>query len=171
MRMPLLAALLLVAPAAGPALVPATAAQVVDAVRAAGARLVVVNVWATWCIPCREEMPHLVRLRREWAERGVALILVSGDFASASTQASEFLAEQGVDFGSFLKAQKDQAFIDGLDPAWSGALPATFFFDAAGRRLRSVYEPLTYEALEAEVRSLLVPSPAPDRAPRAPGAS
>ena len=72
----------MVTPGSAAPLIRASAADVLAAVKAPGAHMVVVNVWATWCIPCREEMPDLLRLRRAYAERGLRLILVSGDFAS-----------------------------------------------------------------------------------------
>jgi thiol-disulfide isomerase/thioredoxin len=134
---------------------PATAAQVQQAVRDAGARVVVVNVWATWCIPCREEFPALLRLEREYRSRGVKLLLVSADFDNATDDVKQFLAEQGVDFRTYLKAEKDQAFIDGVDPAWSGALPATFLYDSSGKLRKSILTPVTFETLKVDVDDLL----------------
>src|SRR5215471_12770182 len=91
-----------IASAAGGALVPATAAEIQEAVRAPGARATLVNVWASWCVPCREEMPDLLRLRSAYAERGLRFILVSGDFSTDAPQAADFLREQGVDFPSYI---------------------------------------------------------------------
>ena len=51
----------------------------------------------------------------------------------------KFLAEEGVDFPAYIKAEKDQAFIDGLNKQWTGALPATFIFDSSGK-LRDFWE-------------------------------
>ena len=61
-------------PELGPEIQPATAEQIQHAVRAGGARVVLLNVWATWCAPCREEFPDLMRLRREYRERGLRLV-------------------------------------------------------------------------------------------------
>src|SRR5436190_1199782 len=68
------------ASAAAPKLVPADAATVLKAVRAPGAKAVIVNLWASWCPPCREEFPDILKVARELKGRGVRLVLVSGDF-------------------------------------------------------------------------------------------
>jgi len=141
--------------AGGPALEAATAPQILAAVRAPGAKAVVVNLWATWCVPCRQEFPDLMRFYRAWKDRGVSLVLVSGDFSSETGPALEFLASQGVDFRTFLKSGPDEAFINAFDPQWSGALPATFVYDGKGRRRHSFLGPITYEALERQVAPLL----------------
>src|SRR6266567_2193287 len=70
------------APGAGP-LLAADAARVLGAVREPGARAVLVNVWATWCQPCREEFPELMRVARENRPRGLRLLFVSDDFDHA----------------------------------------------------------------------------------------
>jgi len=145
--------------AALPQLIPATAERVLEAVRKSGAKVVVVNVWATWCIPCREEFPHLVRLLKTYHDGRVALVLVSADFNDASEAAREFLAEQGVHFPAYIKAQGDQAFIDAFDPQWTGALPATFVYDDSGRRRESFLKPITFEQLQSAVSTLLDAAP------------
>jgi thiol-disulfide isomerase/thioredoxin len=142
-------------PGPAPALTPASAAEVLRAVRAPGARAVLVNVWATWCLPCREEMPDLLRLRRDYAERGVRLILVSGDFSGDAGEAAAFLGEQGVDFPTYLKKGPDMEFIDAFDPKWSGALPATFIYDADGHLRHSIHGVASYDQLEEKLRNVL----------------
>ena len=136
-------------------LVPATAADVLRAVNAPGAKVVMLNVWATWCLPCREEMPDILRLRRAYLARGLRVILVSGDFSADADQAAAFLHEQGVDFTTYLKNEGDMAFIDALDPKWSGALPATFIYDGEGHLRHSIYGLASYDRFEREVGSVL----------------
>jgi thiol:disulfide interchange protein len=134
---------------------PITGPQLLERVRASKAGASMVNVWATWCIPCREEFPELLRLRERWASRGLELILVSGDFDATLGEAKKFLAEHGVDFATYLKSGPDAEFIDTLDPAWSGALPATFVFDADGTRRHSLLGKASYETFEEKVRDVL----------------
>lgn len=144
------------------ALVPADSARVLEEVRRPGAEAVLVNVWATWCTPCREEMPDLVRIHREWKGRGFRLVLVSGDFEEDEAAAREFLASVGVDFPTYLKNESDMAFIDALDARWSGALPATFLYDGRGN-LKEFWEGKADEAtLRSKVARVLDAAPAPE---------
>lgn len=143
-------------PASSPAtLTPATAADVLHEVERSRGSTVLVNVWATWCAPCREELPDLLRLQREYGGHGFRLILVSADFASQRPAAAALLASQGVGFPTFAKAQGDQGFIDGLDTRWSGALPASLLFDREGRRVAFWEGKASYEELLGKVKPLL----------------
>ncbi len=134
-----------------PKLVRATAADVLEAARAPGAKAALINVWATWCQPCVEEFPDLVKLRTAYAGRGLRLVLVSADFDDQQERVLAFLRRQGAHFPSFLKAQKDEEFIDGLDPRWSGALPVSFVVDGAGRIVDFWEGRKDYAALEAKI--------------------
>lgn len=115
-----------------PELRPAGAPRILEEVRRPGASATLVNVWATWCQPCREEFPDLVRVQKDLASSGLRMVFVSADFPEAEGDARRFLAEHGVATPTFIKDGDDMAFIDGLDPRWSGALPATFLYDGAG---------------------------------------
>lgn len=123
--------------------------------RDGSARATVVNVWATWCLPCREEFPDLLRFGRDYRARGVRLLLISADFAGRRRQAEEFLAGHGVDFTSYLKVGPDMEFIDALSKDWSGSLPATFVFDGNGVLRASFEGKIDYETVVAGVEPLL----------------
>jgi thiol-disulfide isomerase/thioredoxin len=118
---------------------PVTGADIQRAVHDSGAKAVLVNVWATWCAPCREEFPGVVRVARQYQGQGLKVLLVSADDDSDMAPVKKFLAAEGVDFPAYIKAEKDQAFIDALnkqstlDKQWDGALPATFIYDATGK--------------------------------------
>ncbi len=146
-------------PVTQPAVVRVTAQDVREMIRGAAGRVVLVNVWATWCEPCRQEFPDLLRLRRALAAKGLDLILVSADFDKEFPQVRSFLARKGVDFTTYFKNESDTPFINGMDPAWSGSLPATFVYDRSGT-LRDFWEGLaTYDKLFAKVSTLLGSSP------------
>jgi len=136
-------------------LLPADADTVLQAVKQPGARVVLVNVWASWCAPCVEEFPDLVRLRKEWADRGLRVILVSADFPETRDATLRFLFEHGVDFPTYLKDGNDMKFIDALSPKWSGALPVTFLYDSTGRLVHVREGKASYDVLEREVQAVL----------------
>ena len=123
-------------PAAGPGragpVVPIDAPGIRALVTRPGARATLVNVWASWCMPCREEFPALLRVARAHAGEGLRLVLVSADFDDQLPAVHRFLSAQGVGDTSYLQSGDVQAFIDGMDRRWSGALPATFVYDRAG---------------------------------------
>ena len=70
-------------------------------------------------------------------------------------EVKKFLAERGVEFPAYLKAEKDQEFIDGMGKQWTGALPATFLFDGTGK-LRDFWEgEATFNVFEQKVVEIL----------------
>jgi thiol-disulfide isomerase/thioredoxin len=128
---------------------------VVAAVREGAARATLVNVWASWCQPCRDEFPDLVRLSHELAGRGFRVLFVSADFADDVPNAKAFLAAQGVGGATYLKSGDDMQFIDTLDPSWSGALPGSILYDSEGRRVRSWEGKASYDSLRARILPVL----------------
>ncbi|HEU4836036.1 MAG TPA: TlpA disulfide reductase family protein, partial [Pyrinomonadaceae bacterium] len=62
-------------------------------------KVLLVNLWATWCGPCRMETPELVRLHKEFQSRGVEMIGLSTEDPVASAESvSDFIREYGVDY-------------------------------------------------------------------------
>lgn len=142
----------------------ADASAILAAVKAPGARAVLVNVWATWCEPCREEMPDLVRFHREHRDRGLRLVLVSADDPAERAEVARVLGGLGVDgpgtIQAFIKQQgEDDAFINALEPRWSGALPVTILYDGRGVRKRFWPGLVTYDTLKGPVVQLLGKAP------------
>lgn len=147
--------------AAPPAPTPADAAAVRAEIARPGASAVLVNVWATWCAPCREEFPDLLHVARDFKDRGLRLVLVSVDFDDAVPDARAFLAQEGVDFKTFIRSGKDETFVDGLEPEWSGAIPATFVYDAQGKLVRFWEGKASYPVIKKRVLEALHPKEAP----------
>ena len=139
-----------------PEIVEVTAADVHEAVKRPGARAVLVNVWATWCEPCKEEMPDILRFFKDHKRRGLRLVLVSTDPWKARGKVASYLGSMGVDFPSYLKrGQDDMAFIDGLDPKWDGTLPASLLFDGGGKQRQLWSGKVTYQALASKLDEVL----------------
>ncbi len=119
-------------------------------------RVVLVDFWATWCDPCRAEMPELVRLAARYQARGLAFATVSCDEPEQEADAAAFLHKNGAPAPHYVKrAANDEKFIDAIDPKWSGALPALFLYDRQGRLVKSFIGETEMGALEAAVKQLL----------------
>lgn len=88
---------------------------------------VLLNLWATWCPPCRAEMPYFQELSREYGPRGLRVVGVSVDNAGARDLLEAFLAEAGVDYDILLDPG-----MGSMDQLGVLGLPATFLVDPEG---------------------------------------
>ena len=61
-------------------------------------KVLLINVWATWCDPCREEMPSIEKLHREFASQGLAVVAISIDDPGAEERIRDFVKEYGLTF-------------------------------------------------------------------------
>jgi len=102
-------------------------------------RPVLVNFWASWCLPCREEAPHLARFARDMDERAQ---LVGVDFQDAKTDALAFVRKFGWTFPNIRDPSGELAGRYGLV-----GLPTTYVLDSEGRIAQSLTGPQTYESL------------------------
>ena len=87
--------------------------------------IVVLNFWATWCAPCREEMPDLVRIQKRYGKYGVQVIGASADPPSGRASVEEFVRRQKINFPILLGATTEQ--MQALDVGV--VLPATVVID------------------------------------------
>ena len=141
------------------ALQPISAASLVSLAGDGQARVTIVNVWATWCKPCRDEFPELLEAARAHRAEGVRLLLVSADFEEQIPDIHQFLAAQGVTDTTYLKHDGDQTFIDTLNPGWTGSIPATFVYDGAGRRIAFWEGRADRARFEAAIQQALTAAP------------
>ena len=97
-------------------------------------RPLLVNFWATWCDPCREEFPDLVRIDADYRQQGLDFIAISLDEKTdIQTIVPKFLREQRATMPVFILDVPDPGTIIQLvDPTWQGDLPATFLYDRNG---------------------------------------
>lgn len=119
-------------------------------------RVVLLNFWASWCAPCVAEFPELVRLARE-NSAWLAVVSVSIDAEEdVSTKVVPFLRKQAPPFASYIKkTSDDEAFINAIDPRWSGAIPATFIFRPDGTLATRLIGQQSFDNFATAIRAVV----------------
>lgn len=119
--------------------------------RASGRKGTLVNAWASFCGPCKREIPMFEKLAATLRPRGLDVVLVSVDEPGDQEKAEAWLRERKVGLTSYLAARPLGEFKRGMNPRWPGMLPASFLFDSTGE-LRYYWGG---EAFENEVKPVL----------------
>lgn len=119
-------------------------------------KIVLVDFWATWCVPCRAEMPQLVKLSQKLGQRGVEFVTVSSDEPGKIPDAFKVLMQNAVAPPFYVKQTKDDdKFYNSVDPKWSGEIPAMFIYDRSGRRVRSFLGETPVATVEAAIQKYI----------------
>ncbi len=142
---------------ANPLVLPVDESSLVKELQKSKGRVLLVNVWASWCIPCIEEFPDLLRLRTTHHDRGLDVVFISiDDPRKLDRDVRPLLKRVKVTFPTYIKQTRDdEAFINALSPEWNGALPATFIFDRAGTLVQTIVDATTFDELSAAVEPML----------------
>jgi thiol-disulfide isomerase/thioredoxin len=99
-------------------------------------KVLFLNIWATWCVPCIEEFPDLVKLSHANGEDDVEVVGISADYTDEiETKIVPFLEKQNVPFRVYVaKFAHQEDFINAVNRSWSGALPASLIYDRKGNQ-------------------------------------
>jgi thiol-disulfide isomerase/thioredoxin len=114
-------------------------------------KVLVVNFWATWCAPCREEMPMFVRLQREQEANGLQFVGIAVDQADKVRQ---FAGEIGLNYPALIGGYGAMELSKSLGNSLM-ALPFTVIVDRGGRVAHTQLGPLKEEQLTSIVKQLL----------------
>ena len=109
---------------------------------------VVINFWATWCPPCREEMPELARAYERYREQGLVVLAIND--AEAHDQVAAFLQESNLNLPMIIDPQGEV-----MRAYKTNALPSTFFIDRRGIVQVRWIGVLTPDILEQHLRTIL----------------
>lgn len=99
-------------------------------------KVLLLNLWATWCVPCREEFPDLVKLSANFKNKNLEVVGISIDYPEeVDFKIIPFLKKLNVNFKNYVNGfEKDEQLIDMIDAKWNGALPATVIYDEKGKK-------------------------------------
>ena len=115
----------------------------------------VINFWATWCGPCRRELPEFEKIHQDYAREKVKVLLVSLDFPSRlDSGLKPFLKSNQITAPVILLNEPDaNAWIEKIDPAWTGSLPATLIYKGSSRLFYE--QELHYQDIYRSIQSLI----------------
>ncbi len=120
-----------------------------------GKDVIFVSFWATYCEPCKAEMPFLQRFHDTYAKDGLTIVSVALDGPDSSAEVAPYIRKQGYTFRVVLDESGDIA--QSLNP--SSTAPFAIMVDRTGKVVRRItgFQPSEAEHLEAELKSLLTP--------------
>lgn len=116
----------------------------------------IVNFWATYCIPCIEEIPYFQKLAKKYEKDSVRLILVSLDMKDDYEKIAPFAKKRKFTAPIlWLNESNADYFCPKVDPKWSGAIPASLFINNKSGYRKFYEEQLPEEKVEKEIMAIL----------------
>lgn len=109
----------------------------------------IVNFWATWCGPCRIEIPMLNEIHRKYASRGVVIVGISTD-EDGAVSVKPFLKEVPIEYVTVLAGTDTEEKFGGIL-----GLPSTFFFDKTGKQIAKAIGVQPREFFEEKISDML----------------
>jgi thiol-disulfide isomerase/thioredoxin len=136
-----------------PAIRPVTPEQFTQELARLRGQIVMLNVWATWCVPCLKEIPDLLQIEAELASQGFSLLGLSIDEPADAARVESFRQNHFSGFRSLLRDSSDlDAVVSVLDPAWNEVVPTTYLIGRDGRVLSRIQGKKTLEEFRAAAR-------------------
>ena len=112
-------------------------------------RAVLLNFWATWCGPCKIEMPWLVDLQKKYGPRGLQIVGVAMDDAS-DKEIAAFARKMGVNYMILKGTEKVGDLYGGVD-----RLPMTYYIDRSGKVVDEIMGLASESVIEDDIRKIL----------------
>jgi thiol-disulfide isomerase/thioredoxin len=125
-------------------------------------KAVVVNFWATWCGPCKIEMPWLVDLQQKYSAQGLVILGISVDEGSTQ-KIADYAKEMGVNYPVLRSTEAVSALYGGID-----GLPTTFYVGRDGTVVEQAAGLVSKDVIEDEIKQALARGVAPKSAEVAP---
>lgn len=129
---------------------PADEKQISKIISEREGKLLLLNLWATWCAPCREEFPDLQKLHENYSGKGLEVVGLSVDYPDETdTRIVPFLTKAGSTFAVFVQnVNNDEKLINMIDPGWNGAVPLSVIYNPEGKKLEVIEGKKSYSEFE-----------------------
>lgn len=112
-------------------------------------KVVILNFWATWCPPCRKEIPTFVALQKQYGDKGLVIVGMSLDEKGPGV-VKPFVAKMGINYPVVMGDQKTAAEYGGVE-----VVPTTFVIDRKGKIAAEHEGDAERATLESEIKPLL----------------
>jgi thiol-disulfide isomerase/thioredoxin len=120
------------------------------------AKPLLVNFWATWCDPCREEFPELVKINTDYADKIDFIVVSLDDLAEIKRDVPRFLAEMKATMPAFLlKTEDEETAIATISKNYQGGLPFTILFNSKGESIYFRQGKIIPKILRAEIEKIV----------------
>jgi peroxiredoxin len=113
-------------------------------------KAVLVNFWATWCVPCKLEMPWFVELHKQYAAQGFEILGVDEDEAKDHGQIGKFTRKIGVNYPILLGNDAASKAYGGID-----VLPTSFYVGRDGKVVEEAAGLISRDEIEANIKKAL----------------
>jgi thiol-disulfide isomerase/thioredoxin len=120
-------------------------------------KVVLVNLWATWCAPCLKELPELARLQEQYRAQGLQVITITLDEPDIlETRVKRIWRERAASLPAYLQTEAaPDKFVSVIDPAWNEIMPTNYLLDRTGQLKATLTGGKTLAEFEAALKPLL----------------
>ena len=119
-------------------------------------KVLFLNVWASWCPPCKKEFPDLVKLAEKYKNSKVDIVGLSVDDKSdLNSEVIPFLQKNNVNFKIYIQNFKRIEDLLSFFPKWEGAIPLTVIFDKNGKEKKFIIGMRDFEFFDKAIQEVL----------------